>query len=407
MPYGVFRTVKDKIDYSIKIMSQDQVLKVFWKFVRLPLRLIFHLFYTILKIVVYWVMPTYLYRNTKWAIKMFFNDMCNTKLGLIVAVKRLFLFYKLIIMGGERTKSFGKINPDKTFFVIRPYYYMEANDLMKYVSNLLFHYYRNLGHLSYAVNKNWIPVVDWRNYGPFPHQEKTPVNGTMDCWEYYWKQPSEYTLEEVYQSKNVILSTQNTNDYGYIPAAQITSPYSVYAKNLAKKCPQYARLFEFNDYTKEYFRKAYDKLFPENKRVLGVCIRAMAYGANKIANHPIQPSFEELVSLIDAKMKEWDLDCCYVSCEAQPTIDQLKNVYGDKLFFLERLRYTEQPTVENNILYEDGRKYQTNLDYLTEMFLLSQCTCFLGGMSSGTRAAIIWNEGQYEKIFLFDKNNYK
>jgi hypothetical protein len=44
MPYGVFRTVKDKIDYSIKIMSQDQVLKVFWKFVRLPLRLIFHLF---------------------------------------------------------------------------------------------------------------------------------------------------------------------------------------------------------------------------------------------------------------------------------------------------------------------------------------------------------------------------
>jgi len=143
MPYGVFRIVKDKIDYSIKIMSQDQVLKVFWKFVRLPLRLIFHLFYTILKIVVYWAMPKYLYKNTKWAIKMFFNDMCNTKLGLIVAVKRLFLFYKLIIMGREKAKSFGNLNPDKTFFVIRPYYYMEANDLMKYVSNLLFHYYRN------------------------------------------------------------------------------------------------------------------------------------------------------------------------------------------------------------------------------------------------------------------------
>ena len=112
-----------------------------------------------------------------------------------------------------------------------------AHSFRRGTNDLLFHYYRNLQHLSHAIDNGWIPVVDWQNYGPFPHGEDFPVNGTTNCWEYFWNQPSEYTLDEVYKSKNVILSSQNTEFYGSIPSVALTPPFSEYVDDLIACCP--------------------------------------------------------------------------------------------------------------------------------------------------------------------------
>ena len=67
--------------------------------------------------------------------------------------------------------------------------------------------------MEYADTKGWIPVVDLMNYENM-YTTKKPIHGTMNVWEHYFLQPEtdgkRYTLEEVYSSKNVVLSDGTT-----------------------------------------------------------------------------------------------------------------------------------------------------------------------------------------------------
>ena len=101
------------------------------------------------------------------------------------------------------------------------------------------------------LDNKWIPVVDWENYR-LPHSEDVPVNGTCNAWEYYWKQPSLYTLEEVYRSKHVILSNMNIPS-GYLPHLRTPeNGLEAYAKRIVKLGTRYAKMISFNDYVQGY-----------------------------------------------------------------------------------------------------------------------------------------------------------
>lgn len=400
--------INNRIKRCKNVIYSYKEVKFIFQILLLPINAIVNISICFFKIVAIWILPTSIYYNIKYLLKQFYSDVCIKKLGLTIALKRGYLFLKLIILGRERKVSFGSKNKDKIFFVIRPYFYMEKNELATSLSNLLFHYYRNLQHLSYAIENNWIPVIDWENYGPFPHQEDYPINGTTNCWEYYWNQPSEYTLKEVYESKNVILSIRNTREYGFIPSASITSPFKKYVEQLIQKCPKYDSYISTNNFTTKYINKWENELFPKNKKILGVSIRGASYRLKNVPGHPKQPTVEELIRIIQEKFNEWEMDYIFLACEAQDVINEVKEVFAEKLIVLPRLRYTKIPGEIYdgklyNPLYEDGNKFQSNLDYLTEMVLLSKCNSLIAGMSGGVRMAVIWNAGKYKNIKIFDK----
>lgn len=398
----------DRIKKVKDILLSTYELRIFFKIILFPIKLILDLFIAFIKIFLVILLPQYLYGNLKYSLKLFYDDIVNKKLKLFIVVKRFYLFWKLILGGREKRKSFGELNKDKTFFVIRPYYYMEKNELATSVSNLLFHYYRNLQHLSYAIEHNWIPVVDWENYGPFPHQEEYPIHGTTNCWEYYWRQPSDYTLQEVYKSKNVILSDRNSRNYGYIPSSFITPPFHVYTQNLVKQCCKYDSAIKLNSYTDKYINKRISELFYNKGKILGISIRGASYRVKKVSGHPIQPSVNELIKTIENLIVSWKIDNIFFACESEDLVNEIRSKFGDKVITLPRLRYDKIPGEIYdgklyNPLYEPGNRYQSNLDYLTEMVLLSKCQCLLAGMSSGVRMALIWNKGKYENVKIFDK----
>ena len=135
----------------------------------------------------------------------------------------------------ERLKNFGNLNKDKIFYVIR-----SIDDESKFYigpkNNLLANYFYVLSHLQYAIKNKWIPIIDQKNY---PVYNKVPclINGTMNAWEYFWQQPSNYKLEEVYASKNVVLSKRNWFsewDMGY-DASKYLSDY--YQKGILDQDP--------------------------------------------------------------------------------------------------------------------------------------------------------------------------
>ena len=393
--------IADRITEIKAAATSNIELRVFWHILFLPIVLPVSLLIALVKSIFIMISPSR-YRSYKYIFGQIFNDVVREKMGVKHAVKRAALANEMLIKGAEKRESFGDKNPDKTFFVIRPYYFMKTNELATTISNLLFHYYRNLQHLSHAIDNGWIPVVDWQNYGPFPHGEDFPVNGTTNCWEYFWNQPSEYTLDEVYKSKNVILSSQNTEFYGSIPSVALTPPFSEYVDDLIACCPKYDTLITLNEPTSKYVQKHQDALFPPDSRILGVSIRGAAYGASNIPGHPVQPKMQNLIAEVKKYVGKWNMDFIFFTCEMASAVEAMRNSFGDKLIVLPRQRYKKLPTSNDNPLYEAGSRYQTNLDYLTEMVLLSRCTSLIAGMSGGVRCAIIWNAGQYEHIKVFE-----
>ena len=96
----------------------------------------------------------------------------------------------------ERKKGFlWKMHPDKTFFVIRRAYCKVG--LFSYVMT-------NMGLVDYALKKGYIPVIDMQNCkNTYLEDDKV---GKENAWEYFFKQPCGYGLEDIKNAQNVILS---------------------------------------------------------------------------------------------------------------------------------------------------------------------------------------------------------
>lgn len=414
LPKSIREAIINRVKRTKNVFLSSFELKILSKFLKIiffPLSILIALMIALIKIFFIWILPTKKYNDYRYLINQFYTDIIHKNMNLKIAFKRVCLCYELFTKGAERKVSFGEKNPELTFYVLRPYYFLERNELVMNVSNLLFHYYRNLEHLAYGVEKGWIPVVDWENYGPFAHQENYPINGTKNCWEYYWNQPSNFTLEEVYQSKNVILSVQNTRDNAFLPSCFFKTPLQKQAEDYARRCPKYDKLITLNEMTAKYIDEKEKEIFPNDARILGVSIRGTSYGdsssLSNVNGHPIQPDLVKLLKNVEILINEWNMDYIFITCELESVIETFKAKFGNKVLYLKRLRYKTAPQrgdVEKGLdpLYVPGQKYKTNLDYLTEMVLLSRCTSLAAAMSSGVRAAIIWNNKRYENMKIFE-----
>lgn len=405
------QAIKKRIKETKKIMTNCPALRWFWRIIGILFNVIFLpiiLLTALIKTLLLWILPSDLYSALRFSIKAFLEDIVDRKMGLALACRRQKLRNDLFLKGREKRCSFGEKNPSVIFYVIRPYYYVAPNELLTHPQHLLYYYYLVLQKMSYAVQNGWTPVVDWENYeGLLYFAEDKPVLGTMNAWEYFWKQPSPYKLDEVYSSKNVILSTRNSVDYGWIPPTVMTRPFSNYAKRLATQCIRYGRLTVFNDYTERYIRTWQEKLFPTEKRILGAVYRSTSYGKEETPNksHPVQPSLASLKKKIEKIMAEYNMEYVYFVNEETENIQYMQECFGEQLIVLPRERYKgfhEFSPEDPNPLYVMGERYKTNLSYLTEIVLLSRCTGLVGAMSSGTRAAIIWNQNQYEVVDIVD-----
>ena len=106
--------------------------------------------------------------------------------------RELFLKYKF---RERKLRTSSKMNSDKTFFVIRN----KGED--GFFANFTF----VLDNLIIATEKGYIPYVDMEYYKTL-YNESEEVIGTFNAWEYYFEPVSNYSLKDIYMSKNVILS---------------------------------------------------------------------------------------------------------------------------------------------------------------------------------------------------------
>ncbi|MCR5798901.1 MAG: hypothetical protein K6G69_02405 [Lachnospiraceae bacterium] len=302
------------------------------------------------------------------------------------ALLKLRYFY----VDNEIHRRYGKMNSDITFYVIRNYT-VEAGwgSILNYICL----------HLKYAIDNNYVPVVDMMNYHN-AYEEKGDYKH-VNVWERYFEQVSPYSLDEVYKSKNVILCGRSLANRGYIgnPSTPEFERYHELYKAYIKLKPA---IFEVVENEIQRIRK-------ENEgRVLGIICRGTDYTYLKPLYHAIPYSAEDTADYIKDNFSEYE--SFYLATEDRAIYDFFVKEFGKKLYTTEQERfdptevkcYLSEFTQQNEI---DTR--EKSIDYLKVLYCLSACESITGAPCGSLSVAVLINGGSYKYYKPLSRGIYK
>lgn len=298
-------------------------------------------------------------------------------------------------------KSFGELNKDKIFYVIRT----DGTQHWGVFTTYLF----VLSNVKYAVEHGWIPVVDYKNYYLI-NLQMGEQRGKENAWNYYFEDlvPG-YSVEEVYKSKNVILGPLRGQPYGSVSwhgvaAEDLYNPeYDIYFRLAAKYLRVSSSILEETELL-------YRELFPKDERVLAVGIRAEAYwgsvtGHEAWNNHPKGIPVEQCIEGIKKCMDKYDYNFFYLSCEDGYYVSTIKKEFGDKCLYIDRSRgnwFDENGNpneLDTAVSYANQRKnIEYVKDYLKEILLLTKCPGILKTIGSGYTSAFLLKHEKFELV---------
>ena len=251
-------------------------------------------------------------------------------------------------------QSFGNLNRDKIFYII------QRSPGVGLFSNLSF----VLNHIQIAKSFGAIPLVDMENF-PSIYNEKYKILNTYNSWEYYFKQLSDYSLDEVYKSKNVMISESNfySKDENFF--YNITESH-----DLVKILNEEIKLKNSKNNLLNYLK---NNLF-KNKKILGVHFRGTTY---KIAGSAYAITPNQMINKINSILSREKYEKIFLVTEDLKNFNSIVDYFGDKVIFLKSSKkgIKDQEVWDN---YSRSRhRYKLGRNILLETYLLSFCDGYI------------------------------
>ena len=268
-------------------------------------------------------------------------------------------------------KSFGKKNPDKVFYVI--WCRDRGHGFFSNLSHVLC-------HLKIADSGGMIPIVDFQNFQTL-YNENFTVHGTKNAWEYYFKPVSPYTLDEVYESKNVFFCS------GSYPAGMsysITQINGLYDEI-------YRKYISLQNHTETLLDK-YSGQF--NSKVLGIHFRGQEMKLT--ASHSFPPTERQMIRYTDEIIEKYNIEKIFFVSEEQRYLDLFMKRYREKVFYTDSLR--TYGVNAYNLNPREKHRYLLGLDVLIDASLLAKCRGLLCGDSNVSEFARFVNN-KYEFVY--------
>lgn len=286
---------------------------------------------------------------------------------------------------------YGVKNPNKIFYVIRP----RTNG----IEGLMSLFIEACKKLEYAEKMGYIPYIDMKNY------YTQYSNGIDNVWEYYFTQPSNYTEQEVYSSKNVILS--GFSFFNSFNTEKFTDEIFK-DKEFNKKC--YDLVFnkiKFTDSVNELVSKEIINI--DVDKCLGVYIRGTDYVKLRPVGEHVQPAIDSLIEKIKEFETKYKFKYIYLVTEDYDIYTRLKNEFNSKIKIVSYDSFIKDYDgktflSKSNLLKEDPSL--RGLHYLVKLILLSKCRYFIGSITMGSIASYVFNGNKYEDSYVFDLGLY-
>jgi len=277
--------------------------------------------------------------------------------------------------------NLGEKNKDKIFYVIR------RSPGAGFFSNLIL----VLNHLKICEKKKYVPIIDMENFVTV-YNERKKINNTFNAWEYYFKKVSDYNLDEVYQSQNVIISPNKIeHDMEHWPNKH---------KEFKKIYEKYIRL---NKKVKKILDKYIKRLNFKEQKILGIHFRGTSYKTSP--GHALPATIEQIIKHSEELMKEYNYDRIFLVTEELDYQIKLKNYFGEKLLNINSFRSNKDDAFKK--YPRNSHRYKLGLESIIEAVLLSKCAGIFYVSSNLVHAANLMSENNQSLFELFNGWNSK
>ena len=291
----------------------------------------------------------------------------------------------------QKRMSFGQMNSDRVIYVIKPDYQDGVEGLLSLIN-------KQILYMAYAKKKGYCPYIDWKNY-------KTQYyDGKNNAWEYFFKQPSNLTENEVYKSKKVYLSGwsfKTVNPEGLFEADVFTDK-RIREKSSEMLCEH----IRFSDEVLSIVNKEATSL--NISECIGVYIRGTDYVKLKPSGEYVQPSVDQMKCKIHEFENKYNAPIFLVT-EDGDIFDNLKKEFGNTIrivsFDTFIRNYEGKDVLSKSDVLEKDKKLRGQ-KYLAKMILLAKCKYFVGSMTQGSKFSYILNNGNYSDEYVFDLGLY-
>jgi hypothetical protein len=320
----------------------------------------------------------------------------------------MYLYFRLLFLTKKNRKvelaklketkfNYGNDHPDLTFFVIGVD--QGWNGLFAIIAN-------QLTHIAYAIERGYVPIIDLKNHKNqyLSEQQSADIN----TWELYFDQPYEFGLEDIIQAKKVIKSRNFAEppDTKY----RITYAKTIHNQDDIKYWSAIMKKYvRFNSQTKEFLQSKFNKLTHNRGRVLGVHCRGTDYITLKPKNHPIQPDPIDVINKVKKLLIDWNCDSVYLATEDDDIYTLFQNAFGDVLIYDNVKRWKKSDLMKdqsNATLFSSQEdKFNEGLKYLSQIYFLSKCNCFIAGSTRGSLGVLLMSEG-FENYYIYNLGTY-
>ena len=279
-------------------------------------------------------------------------------------------------------KNFGELNKDKIFYVIK------RTPGTGFFSNITF----VLNHISLSEKLGFIPIIDMENYKTI-YNEKIKIKNTFNAWEYYFNKLNTFNLDEVYKSKNVIITSSEFN----------RTFYYNFLEN-----ERLIEIFQTQINVKKRLSKIYNKISLNfnKKKVLGIHFRGTSY--KKTTGHPFPPTKRQILNCTNKIIKKEKIEKIFLVTEELGYLEFFKEKFPDKLIYL-KTSYRSNKNDAFKLYPRKLHRYKLGREILIESMLLSKCDAFLFSNSNVSKAVIGFNfntkQNRYEMNNGFNSKN--
>ena len=278
-------------------------------------------------------------------------------------------------------RSKGELNKDKIFYVI------QRNPGKGFFSNVAF----VTNHIKVAIDNGFIPIVDMENFVTW-YNEKNKILKTNNAWEYYFEQISNFSLKDVYNSKNIILTNRNFyRSSGFLDSINED-------KELKNVFQKYILIKKNKLKVIHYLKK---KLF-EKKKILGVHFRGTGY---KIGRQPHPATIKQMINRLNKILSKENYDKIFLVTEDLNNFKAILAEFKDKVIYLNNSIRENNSNTAFDTYPRLNHRYKLGRDILIEACLLSYCDGYLDIRNNVREAAIAFNLNPNQKRYFIDNGH--
>lgn len=285
--------------------------------------------------------------------------------------------------------NFGNEFIDKNFLVVR------KNGIRS--NNIISHFINNIAWIKYALEYNYIPVIDMVYYENLFSNEK--IDDTKDNpWEFFFLQPFGYNLKKINSAKNVFL-TDKILEIADKPTADKTFLNN---KELIKQYHDIAdKYIKPNDIINKEVQKKMKQLFGNKGMENVVCVSLRGYDfINKFdgKKNEIEPQASNLLKKVKDFRKNNDLKLVYLVTDEEDIYKMFKKEFGKKLK-LSSMGINNNEKKKNKEI--NDYNIDDNKNNLISLLILSKCENVFATINSDSVFISIMTNG-FKNIEYYD-----